>query len=422
VAAVVLGILLLVALLLTPAQDDSRGRLTSYSAEPGGARALYELQRRSGWLVERSDAPFGDSLDTRAVYAVLDPPVMVTAGETHRLLQAVRAGAGLLVVVPERGPLADSLGITRSRVGGTMDRRDEAPEGFCADSLNRPGLINWPGGRVQSWWLQTRRTPAIVFTGVRMDSAAAIRARPDTTSAADSATVVPADSLRVAPVALDSRPARTRPAMAGYTLGRGRVVAVADPDLLRNDVLRVCRWNAGPTAARALHWLAAAADGQRLVFDEFHQNPDVDAAPLRAVGGAVAGVAWGRLSVVGALGGLIPQAAAGARPIAPASTLTVERRSPLEHVQALARAYAQAGSTRLVARRLARGLRRRNALAAPGGGDDVAFLRAVADRHPPLAPDLHFIERAMAEAVPADQLPALGDAVARVDSRLRPDR
>src|SRR5690606_18488175 len=110
-----------------------------------------------------------------------------------------------------------------------------------------------------------------------------------------------------------------------------------------------------------------------------------------------------------------------ARPIAPAAAVMVERRSPLEHVQALARAYAQAGSTRLVARRLARGLRRRNAPAAPGV-DDAAFLHALADRHPPLAPDLRFIERVVAEAVPADQLPRLGDAVARVDSTLRPER
>ncbi|MHB1224375.1 MAG: DUF4350 domain-containing protein [Gemmatimonadaceae bacterium] len=440
VAAVVLGMLLLVALLLTPAADDSRGRLTSYSSEPGGARALYELQRRSGWRVERSDAPFGDSLDSRAVYAVLDPPVMVTAGETHRLLQAVRAGAGLLVVIPERGPLADSLGIGRSRVGAMVDRRDEAPDGFCADSLNRRGLIDWPGGRVHSLWLLTRRTPAIVFTRVAvdnsMDGAVVVRGRRSGNVApTDSAAVGRADTIyrververvdTVRGVVRAPREARTtgatRAAMAGYALGRGRVVAVADPDLLRNDVLRVCRWDAGPTAALALHWLAGAG-GRRLVFDEFHQNPDVDAAPMRAVGRALVGEPWGRMILVGVLGAVLLLAAGAARPIAPAAAVTVERRSPLEHVQALARAYAQAGSTRLVARRLARGLRRRNALAAPGGGDDASFLRAVADRHPPLAPDLNLIERAMAEAVPADQLPELGDAVARVDSRLRPDR
>lgn len=422
-AAVALGTLLLVALLLTPSADDSRGQLTSYSAEPGGARALYELQRRSGWLVERSDAPFGDSLDTRAVYAVLDPPVMVTAGETHRLLQVVRAGAGLLVVIPDHGPLADSLGIARSRAGATVARGDEAPPGFCADSMNRPGVITWPGGRVQSWWLQTRRAPAIVFTRVATDSAVAVPARRSGGAApTDTVHVAHADTIyRVGRVADDRPLAMMRPAMAGYPLGRGRVVAVADPDLLRNDVLRVCRWNAGPAAARALHWLAGAG-GRRLVFDEFHQNPDVEAAPMRAVRRALVGEPWGRMILVGALGALALLAAAGTRPIAPAATPTVERRSPLEHVQALARAYAQAGSTRLVARRLARGLRRRNALAAAGGGDDAAFIQAVADRHPSLAPDLHFIARAMAEAVPADQLPALGDAVARVDSTLRPDR
>ncbi len=214
--------------------------------------------------------------------------------------------------------------------------------------------------------------------------------------------------------------AMPRLAMAGYTLGRGRVVAVADADLLRNDVLRVCRWNAGPNAARALDWLAVTA-GKRLVFDEFHQSPTAEADPVGAIGRALVHQPWGRMVFVGALSGLILLAAAGMRPMSPEPLTTVQRRSPLEHVRALARAYQSAGSTRLVARRLVRGLRRRHALTSLAGGDDEAFLTALAERHPSLASDAELLRKAMAEPVTTAQLPTLGDAVARIDSRLRPN-
>ncbi len=466
VVGVLLGVMLLVALLLTPAADDSRGRLISSSAAPGGARALHDLQLRSGWQVERMDVPYPDSMDTRAVYAVLDPLLGLTSSEVHRLLEAVRGGAGLLVVIPEGGPLADSLGIRRSSTGAPMVHADEAPSGFCADSLNRPGLINWPGGRVQSYWLNTALRPAAIFTRVeaearrpRRGGSAVIASDTVRLERAPRAIVDTArlrrivDSLErasVGPGTGDSTIVRTRRdspgaspvrgtggvqvrtrvesstvalprlAMAGYTLGRGRVVAVADADLLRNDVLRVCRWNAGPSVARALDWLAVTA-GERLVFDEFHQDPAGGAHPVRAVRRALVWQPWGRMVLAATLGGLVLLAAAGMRPMSPEPLTTVQRRSPLEHVRALARAYESAGSTRLVARRLVRGLRRRHALTSLAGGEDNAFLTALVERHPTLAADVDLLRRAMAEPVTAEQLPSLGDAVARIDSRLRPN-
>ncbi len=166
VVGVLLGAMLLVALLLTPAADDSRGQLISTSAAPGGARALHDLQLRSGWQVERMDVPYADRMDSSVVYAVLDPLVGLTASEVHRLLEAVRGGASLLVVISNNGSIADSLGMSPSKTGALVSRADEAPDGFCADSLNRPGLINWPGGRVQSYWLDTKLRPAAIFTSL----------------------------------------------------------------------------------------------------------------------------------------------------------------------------------------------------------------------------------------------------------------
>ena len=405
IAALVLALMLVVAILLTPTSGDGRGWLASTSTGAGGARLLHDMQQRLGWRVERSHDPIGSPLPTDAVYAVLDPPLPLTSGEVHTLLQAVRAGAGLLVVVPRDGALADSLGITRGTSGGKMYPADEAPAGFCADSLNRVGLINWTDGRVQSWWLRSELRPAVVFTHVLADSGASTT-RPSRTPNGERGGV-----STLGPV----------PAMAGYTLGRGRVVAVADPDLLRNDVLRVCRWNAGPTASRALEWLAVGAN-RHLIFAEYYQDPAMEANPMRASGRALLVEPWGRAIMVLSIAGLVLLAAMGMRPLSPLPHEIVRRRSPLEHARALARAYESAGASRLAARYLVRGLRRRHSLAARAAhpGDDVERLHAIAARYPSIASDAAILEEGMAGGVAEDDLTRLGDAAARVDARMAP--
>ena len=211
------------------------------------------------------------------------------------------------------------------------------------------------------------------------------------------------------------------PAVVGFPFGRGRIVAVADADLLRNDVLRVCRWNAGVSAARMLEWLGASP-ARRLVFDEYHHGYGTHADPLGASARALVATAPGRAVLQVALAALLLLAAAGARPIAPAARLVVERRSPLEHVGALARAYERVSATRLAARRLVRGLRRRHSMSSARAGDDDAFLHAVAARHPAVAADTQRLARALAEPVPPDDLTTVGDAVAHIDQELEPTR
>ncbi|HEX6631479.1 MAG TPA: DUF4350 domain-containing protein, partial [Gemmatimonadaceae bacterium] len=255
-----LGALVLLMLLITPLGQAERGALTSNSAGPGGARALYELAQRLGWPVARRTTPFTGALDSTAVYAVLDPSVTLTASEVHRLLDAVRAGARLLTVVQPGSGLSDSLHLRRSDAGAPVPR---APAAACPDSLNRPGLITWPGGRVLSYWLA--RYPAsaqVTFTRVVRDTTQRGWNRPD--EPAETEPVPPGTHVTRADEA-------SPPAAVGFPLGRGRVVAVADADLLRNDVLRVCRWDAGVRAARMLEWLGASP-ARTLVFDEYHHG------------------------------------------------------------------------------------------------------------------------------------------------------
>jgi hypothetical protein len=461
-----LAVLLLAMVLITPTPPEQRGALSSYSAAAGGARGLHDAVRRLGWRVERRIAPFTGALDSTAVYAVLEPSVALTSGEAHRLLDAVRAGAGLLLVVQRGSALSDSLGLRRSTRGGTLPL---AARGFCPDSLNRQGLVTWPDGRVHSWWLTRHPAGAVPFAHVSPDAGLpeASDADEDADEAADDAdadsagrrpaaprpvrrqaerpvTRAPgAPDARSAPLPADSIKARLaggvpdgaesegkagwRPAVVGLPLGRGRVVAVADPDLLRNDVLRVCRWNAGVLAVRALEWLGEPA-GRRLVFDEYHHGYGSHADPLGATGRALVRTPPGRLALQLAAAGLVLLAAAGIRPVAPAARRPIERRSPLEHVGALARAYEQVGATRLAARRLVRGLRRRHGVGAQrlggegaGGADaDASFLRQTAARRPALAEDVRRLERALAEGARED-LAAVGEAAARIDRHLRPD-
>jgi hypothetical protein len=92
----------------------------------------------------------------------------------------------------------------------------------------------------------------------------------------------------------------------------------------------------------------------------------------------------------------------------------------MEQVDALARAYEAVGATRTVALRLVAGVRRR--LEGPTGRrrgeSDAGFLARVRDRHPELAPDVDVLIHALDAPIPASALPAVGDAVSRLDTSL----
>jgi hypothetical protein len=421
----------ILTVLLTPADAERGGdpRLTTHSSAPQGARGLFETLRRLGWRAERREVPFAGPLDAGVTYAVLDPPrpTDLSAGEAHRLLDAVRDGASLLFVATPGSTLADSLGIRASTAGGPLVAEPSAPCPPGADGGR--GAINWPDGRVHSYWL-TSATPlpfdTVTFASVRraptMGERGAGRARRDSV---------------------------TSPAALGFGYGRGRVVAVADPDLLRNDVLRVCRWGAGVAAVRMLEWLAEGVeprsgrstatgeepqpDGRgerrangpggaqyRIVFDEYHQGFGTHANPVRAVGRALTSTAPGRAVLQGIAAALVLLVALGTRPLAPAAARRIERRSPLEHVGALAHAYEQVGATRLATRRLVRGLRRRHAGAAWRRGDDEEFLRALAARHPEIAPSVARVADAAARPLTATEFVEVGAAVDHIERALRP--
>jgi len=179
----------------------------------------------------------------------------------------------------------------------------------------------------------------------------------------------------------------------------------------------------------------------------------VEPSVLGAVWQALTEVPAGRALAQAGLAALVLLAAFAPRALPPAAERRAERRSPLEHVGALAGAYREARATRLVARRLARGLRRRyggggtaparmhgrllpnegvpntavsvdgtrpagSAASLASDDADATFLVAVATRHPHAAADAALLATAARAPVAPARLAEVGEAAARLDALL----
>jgi len=394
----VLAVVLVLTIVLSP-DLSSTGfdpRLTTYSAGPASAKGLYEVAGRLGWSTQRRLTPFQPPLDTTAVYAVFGGPEEMTTAESHALLDAVRRGAGLIYVI-EGGPLADSLPLRHSDEGRAL--AEPAPStiaGCKREAL--PITLMWLATGVHLYYLVDTLVDTLHDRHLTGDTAVFVSVNKTDKSLA--------------------------PAVVGYTLGRGRVVAVSDPDVLRNDVIRVCRYDIGPRVLAAIDF---ASQGRRppLVFDEYHEGYGVHADVTAVMIEFLTSHPVGHAIVQLLLGGLVLILALGVRAIAPRTVPRIERRSPLEHVDALARAYAQIDASRTAAARLVRGLRRRHdrsgwslraaAQTGPRTDADDRFLTAVAASHPQLAGDVQRIMAAEHATVQPAELLDVAAAVDRID-------
>ncbi|MFI5310899.1 MAG: DUF4350 domain-containing protein, partial [Gemmatimonadales bacterium] len=393
-----------VTALLAPEQIAGRtgnARLSTFSTEPQGAQLFSELARRIGWrLQQRKTAEFVPG--TANIHAVLDPVMPLRRGEAHALLEQVRQGGALLVVLGAgRDPLGDSL-----RIG--IDSRDFYSRTVSGDASACPALVQssfvplWPDNRPHLYGLRWRGPPpAAVETFVDLGGGS----RPPGAPAAPRRLSAP------------------QQAVIGFPYGRGRVVVASDPDFLRNDVLRVCSYGLDVRAVRALEYLRDGGDvpRQTIVFDEYHQGYGSQPGTLRTIAGFIGGTTPGHLlfQLLGA--GLVLLAAAAPRAIPPRDAERIERRSPLEHVDALARAYAQVGATRTATSRLVRGVRRRverGTLRGRADASDAAFLQRVEQVAPALAADAGLVRRALDKPVSRHDFEAVGAALERLETSL----
>jgi hypothetical protein len=387
--------LIVIVGLLTPQVNGGRtgdARLSSHHAGALGARLLYETAGRLGWhAVQRDDDPLPTNGRGTVVHALLAPPLAPTPEEAHAYLEAVRAGDGLLFVLDRRNPLSDSLGVSHSSGGGTLTV-------VPADTAGCPGGLEiipplWPDGQVHLWALRWSRGAPPARTTFAVTS-------PD----------------------LSRQRAPSEEAASGFSLGRGRVVVVADPDLLRNDVIRRCAWGADVVAVRMLEWLRAGGEAPRttLVFDEYHQGFGETPTLLGTAQAFLVDHPFGRMLLQIVLAALVLLLAVGPRALPPVDVLRVERRDPLEQIDALAHAYEQVRATRTLAARLVRGLRSRveRTWSDTRARPNEEFLADAASRAPALAPDVALVQRALDAPMPERTLPELGAALRRIEQTL----
>jgi hypothetical protein len=207
----------------------------------------------------------------------------------------------------------------------------------------------------------------------------------------------------------------------GFPYGLGRIVVVGDPDLLRNDVLRHCAWGADVISVRMLEWLRAGGPVARttLAFDEYHQGFGSRTSVLGVVFSFLGNHPLGRtlLQVIGAA--LVLLLAVAPRAIVPQPVERIERRDPLEQVDALAHAYEQVNASRTLTARLLHGLRwrvERGSSARARPDDD--FLDAALARAPALDSDVRLVRRALRETIDVREIPEIGAALRRIEHTL----
>jgi hypothetical protein len=311
---------------LTSNRDDRKDpRASTWVRSENGAAALYWTLQDLGVQVRRRTDPFLDADSLRGVVAVIAPSTPLSDEEAGAAAAFVRRG-GTLLYVPgpfeTKSAVMDTLGIGADWVKGVQI--------WSADTrAARPRPHRWTAGVAEVKGFQrVFRDTAGVLAGAGADTLLTVEGRP-----------------------------------AGLTwkLGAGRVVALSDAAPLRNGKLRES--GAAGILARAATDLAR---GDTLWFDEYHHGFDGGGS------GMVTGMvrhAWRTLPR-----GLLLQLlavvvllvwAAGRRFGAPLQPEPVRRRSPLEHVEALAGAYRQAGARRTARRLLLAGLARRLGRRAP---------------------------------------------------------
>ncbi len=377
----VAALVMIATFLFTPAGDVGAysSAITTFSARPYGARGVYEVSERLGWPVERRVTAFDSTLDARATYLILAPPVALTAVEVGELMRAVRSGASALVSPAAGTPLADTLGVHRTQLiafgasvvggGDSTDARARQAEAI-SDAAAEAGMFDFA--------LDTDSTTKwSATTMVRVEH----------------------DDEQI-------------PAMVSLRVGSGEVVVLADPGYFRN--LNARGGASTLFAVRTFEWLDPSRD-RPLVFDEYHQGFGERESMPGAIRDALLHTAPGRAFVQLAIAALILLLVHGVRPIAPVKRRSIERRSPLEHVGALARAYQQTEATRTSTQRLLRGLRRRRPLGATGALDDESYLSLVSSRKPELAAEVERIRSALASPLPATEWVAVGAAIDHIE-------
>lgn len=324
-----------------PASSEPR---STYLTGPAGASAFAEAAIRLGVRVERYRRPIATLplADTaRAVVAVLGPRTPLTSGDARHLL---RLRSDLLLAGPGAEAAIRCFGYeVRARPEWRDSIRTRSP----------PGAEHLPAPRVSAV-LAADSAPTVTDAGASYDGRrlACQVPRPNRV-----------DTL------LQTIRGSAVVARLSYPGGRA-VTLVADDALFRNRTLR-------RTLAGAFVLGLVAGRYDRMVVDEYHHGY-MAAGSLGA-----AALAWSTRSpwgwvvwqLVGV--GLVALVASGVRFGPVRSAIERRRRSPMEHVRALATTLAAARGHDVAVRLMIQGLRRRLSRGRPAAADLDAWLEGL---------------------------------------------
>lgn len=386
VVVAVLGATLVVAVLLAvpdAAVVSTDPRPSSTRSSPRGTLALFQTLEELDVPVGRRLTPLVGADTLPAVLALLGPTEPLSPREVGALVGRIRAGGALLYAPSPMDALLDTLGL------GLIDWWE-------VRGRDAPPLWLPPDARVRPWTVEP--TPHRWTEGLGeirgFDRAFAVGE--ERTGSEDLLT--DGDSLSFAVV---------------VPLGEGRVVAFSDPGPLTNGSIRES--GVAPLVVRAARDLTAG--GRRLVFDEYHHG--LRGGSIRGgIAAFLAGHPAGHLALQLAVVGLLALLGAARRFGAPEPTPPPPRRSPLEHVDALAQLYREARARRVPRLLLVSGLARRTHRTRPRDAGEVSELLRRLDMAVPAARSgLEGLRRALERT--DEELVAVSAAVDRVTEELR---
>ena len=343
-AGILIALVIGLALLGPSSQSGAADRRpTTFRNGPHGTRALYLALEELKIPVGRRLSAFVDADSLAGPLVLLAPSESPTPAELRALARWIEGGGTLFYAARMGDATLDTLGLVL--------------QNLTPDSL--PGWNRASGGdvvaapRMHPWTEGVQEVPGVRF------------AFADSSRALHTGLAMP---LLVAPGG--------RIVAAEMPRGRGRVIAWSDPAPLGNAALRQdCH-------AALLFARAAAGVGGTVRFDEYHHGyrggGSPVAATLRFLGDTRLGHAALQLAAAG-FGLLFLLGRRFGSPMAPAPA---RRRSPLEHVEALAGAYRQAGARRTARRLVLAGLARRLRYPPPAEGAEAEFLEGLSARLP----------------------------------------
>lgn len=392
---IAVAIIVTVILIFTPITDFSTdGRLSTFNTGPAGMSGTYQILRRLKFSTSRTIDRYADTLSPKAIYILADNPIPLSEAERHILQNAVRNGAGLFLATNDDS-LAAAFGFKLQHIDEfivpvtrfTMPRdpidwdmrslmQDVARNSLYAGMISAPATIELtkPGNGAYTFMKYdpaTAETPDDTTEDTTEDTA----------STANTGTVTerPASSSASASPAISSSASSSdNPVMLGTTYGAGHVVLLSASALLANQTAR----GLPPVVAtvNALEWMGGY--DRPLVFDEYHQGYGLHANIFKAVLTVLSKTPPGWALTQGMIAALLLLAAIGMRPIPPTSQPRIQRRSPLEHVTALANAYTQTDARAFGLDQLIRGLRRRHPLGVNRNASPEAYFALVQSNFP----------------------------------------